>query len=199
MVSMKELKIKERKVVDAANPNYYLDKDEMRNALRDHRDSCLLAEKEGRELPPLSNYLGECFLYIAKGLGSKFNFRNYSFVKDMEMDGVMQCIRYVRAFDPDMISEKTGKPVSPLAYFTQTCWYAFINRLKLEEEEAKAKWAILLNSDLEAFSSEDDNDFQMNMSDFIKNLGPQKLIEDIVKKPKKEKEVPRTPLDDLCE
>lgn len=194
--------IKERKVVDPENPNYYLDKDEMRDALREHKMKCIAAEEAGEEIPQVSDYIGECFLRIAKGLGMKHNFRNYSFIRDMEMDGVMQCLRYVRAFDPDMISERTGKPVSPLSYFTQTCFFAFLNRIKQEEDEASVKWSIILTTDLDSFTSDGDEEFKVNLSDFIKNLGPQKLTKVLNKKKEKEiekKKVPHTALDDLCE
>lgn len=192
-------KIKERKIVDGDNPNYYLDKDEMRDALREHRDKCKEAEEAGRELPMVSDYLGKCFLDIARGLAMKHNFRNYSFIKDMEMDGVMTCLRYIRSFDPDKISKITGKPVSPLSYFTQTCFYAFLNRMKKEEDEVIAKWAIISSTDIESFTIDGDDDFNINMSDFIKNLGPKKLIKEIEKKEKKKKEISASPLDDICE
>lgn len=197
---MKPIDLKLKPVVDPDNPNYYLDKTQMRDALREHRDKCLAAEAEGKELPPVSDYLGECFLNIAKGLGMKFNFRDYSFVQDMIMDGVITCLRNIRSYDPDKISERTGTLVSPLSYFTQVCFWAFVNRLKKEEDQAAVKWSLLLDMDVNAYTqdAEDSEDFQMNMAEWMSKLGPQKLIErrEKEKKAKKTKKQP-SPLDDI--
>lgn len=191
--------LKIKKAVDKDNPNYYLDKDQMRNALREYRDACLKAESEGKELPVVSNYLAECFMNISKGLAMKHNFRNYSFINDMIMDGVVVCLKYIRSFDPDKISEKTGTPVSPLSYFTQSCFYAFLNRISAEEEEAAIKWSLLLKADLEAYVDDSDEGHQLKIEDFIKSLGPQKLLEKQENKKKKPKKVVESdnPLENL--
>ena len=192
---MTNLKLKEP--VDPKNPNYYLDKDEMRNALREHRDKCNEAEANGEPLPQVSDYLAECFMNISKGLAMKYNFRKYSFIQDMIMDGVIKCLKGVRSFDPDMISEKTGKPVSPLAYFTQTCFYEFLIRLKAEEKEAAVKWSLLMKEDIDSYVSQaEDGDFKLNLEDFIKTLGPQKFLEQ-KSKPVKQKKSEKSPLDKL--
>lgn len=183
--------------IDPKNPNYYLDKDQMRNALREYRDDCIAAELNGTDAPIIPKYIGECFLNISKGLAMKHNFRKYSFNQDMVMDGVMTCVKNIRSFNPDMISTKTGQPVSPLAYFTQTCFFAFLNRIKLEEDQSAVKWALLLKEDIESYVSQaEGEDFKLNLEDFIKCLGPQKFLD---QKPKKEKKavIPKTPLDDL--
>lgn len=177
--------IKERKIVDKENPNYYLDKDQMRDALRVYRDMCLVAESQGKEIPVVPNYICECFMNISKGLAMKYNFRDYSFVRDMEMDGVMDCLYKIRKFDPDMISPRTGTLVSPLAFFTQTCFWAFVGRIKKEGLQTAIKWSLILDANLESYTSDDDEEFNMNLSEFIKALGPHKDIS----APKAEKKV----------
>ncbi len=192
-----------KKPVDPDNPNYYLDKTQMRDALREHRDACLAAEAEGKDTPPVSDYLGECFLNIAKGLAMKHNFRDYSFIQDMIMDGVMTCLKNIRSYDPDMISERTGTLVSPLSYFTQVCFWAFVNRLKKEEDQAAVKWSMFLDMDVNAYTNDadDEGDFQMNMAEWMSKLGPQKLLEKREKerKIKEPKKQPPSPLDDILE
>lgn len=188
--------------VDKKNPNYYLDKDTMRDALRGYRDACIKAEELGQEQPEVPNYLGECFLNISRGLGMKHNFRRYSFLNDMIMDGVVTCLKYIRSFDPDKISTITNKPVSPLSYFTQCCFYAFINRINVEEEQAAVKWAMLSNTDIDSFQLdvEDKETFQLNMAEFIQSLGPQKIPKKEEKRQAREKKKQDySPLDDLEE
>lgn len=184
--------------VDAENPNYYLDKEQMREALREYRSQLFLSEQNETEPPRVSEYLGECFMNISKGLGMKHNFRRYSFVQDMIMDGVIKCLKGAKSFNPDMISERTGKLVSPLGYFTQVCFFEFLKRIKEEESESNIKWALLLKADIDSYTTggdDDADDFRLNMSEFIKALGPQKHVEEKPKKKIKKPEI--SPLDDI--
>ena len=170
----------------------------MRSALRSHREAFYKAESEGLPTPQVSNYLGECFMNIAKGLGMKHNFRRYSFLDDMVMDGVITCLKYIKSFDPDMVSKRTNKPVSPLGYFTQICFFAFLSRIQLEEKESIVKWELLIKTDIDSYTQDaDEPDFQLNMSEFIKSLGPQKLIDKKSKKEKTDKKQTPSPLDQL--
>lgn len=181
--------------VDPDNPTHYVNKEEMRQALIEHRAACLKAESEGKELPGVSNYLGDCFIKIAKGLAMKYNFRDYSYVNDMVMDGVYTCLKYVRSFDPDKISKITNKPVSAFSYFTQVCFYSFVNRIKTETKEADIKWALVLETDLESFSQgEEGEEFKVNMAEFMNSLGPRRIQE---RKEKKAKEKPIDPMEEF--
>lgn len=186
-----------KETIDPDHPNYYLDKEEMRDALREYKKACELAESKGEEVPVVPDYLAECFLNISKGLAMKYNFRSYSFNQDMVMDGVIKCLKGIRSFDPDMISEKTGKLVSPLAYFTQTCFYEFLIRIKNEEKQSSVKWSLLLKEDIDSYVSHDESgDFKLNLEDFIKCLGPQKFLEVTKEKSSKKKDF-SSPLDEL--
>jgi hypothetical protein len=55
--------------------------------------------------PPISNYLGECFLKIATHLSYKPNFVNYMFREDMISDGIENCVQYIHNFDPEKSQE----------------------------------------------------------------------------------------------
>ena len=59
--------------------------------------------------PPITNYLGECFLKIATHLSYKPNFVNYMFRDDMISDGIENCVQYIHNFDPE-------KSKNPFAY-----------------------------------------------------------------------------------
>jgi hypothetical protein len=173
--------------VDPKNPRYYLDKDQMHAALVDYRKQCKEAEAAGKEVPGISNYLGECFLNIAKGVAMKFNFRGYSFVNEMIGDGVVVCLKYVRSFDPTRISEKTGKPTSALSYFTQAIHFAYINRINVEAKQTRIKRAMIYSADLESFSTQDEDagEFRLNLTEFIQSLGKEEVEAMISKKPEK--------------
>ena len=77
--------------------------------------------------PPITNYLGECFLKIATHLSYKPNFVNYMFRDDMISDGIENCVQYIHNFDPE-------KSKNPFAYFTQIIHYAFLRRIQKGEK-----------------------------------------------------------------
>ena len=58
--------------------NHYINNEEFLNALLEHRENVQKAKAQGTEPPQISNYLGECFIKIARHLSYKSNFINYS-------------------------------------------------------------------------------------------------------------------------
>jgi hypothetical protein len=173
---------------DPANPRHYLDKAKMHAALVDYKKQCDDATASGLEQPGISNYLGECFLLIARGIGHKFNFRNYSFLNDMISDGVLVCLKYVRSYDPARTNATTGLPTSPLSYFSQAIHFAYINRINLEAKQSRIKRAMIYSADVDSFSLQDDEDagdYRMNLNEFISGLGKEEVDKMLSKKPKK--------------
>ena len=89
--------------------------------------------------PPITNYLGECFLKIATHLSYKPNFVNYMFRDDMISDGIENCVQYIHNFDPE-------KSKNPFAYFTQIIHYAFLRRIQKEKRQLDIKNKIIEKS-----------------------------------------------------
>ena len=81
-------------------------------AITEWKEKVKDAESLGEETPPVTDYIGECFLKIAQHLSFRPNFINYSYKEEMIGDGIENCLQYVNNFDP----EKSKKPFS---YFTQ--------------------------------------------------------------------------------
>ena len=94
--------------------------------------------------PPISNYLGECFLKIATHLSYKPNFVNYMFRDDMISDGIENCVQYIHNFDP----AKSNNPLHTLLKsFTMLSFVAFRRRRsnwklrpRLSKELVLMKW-----------------------------------------------------------
>ena len=86
--------------------------------------------------PPITNYLGDCFLKIATHLSYKPNFVNYMFRDDMISDGVENCVQYIHNFNPE-------KSSNPFAYFTQIIHYAFLRRIQKEKKQLDIKTKII--------------------------------------------------------
>jgi len=96
---------------------------------------------EGKQLPQVPRYVGECFLLICNKLSSKPNFMGYSYRDEMVADAIENCVYAAHSFDP-------SKSTNPFAYFTQIAWNAFIRRIAKEKKQAYIKHKNFVNSNL---------------------------------------------------
>ena len=100
-----------------------------------------IAEQDNKTLPPIPNYVGECFVLICSKLAGKANFINYSYNDEMISDGIENCVAAVDSFDPD-------KSKNPFAYFTQIAWYAFLRRIAKEKKQNAIKHKNFINNSI---------------------------------------------------
>lgn len=121
------------------NKEFYLEMIKFKKAVDDARAS-------GLTTPPPSDYIGGCILKISQKLLNHKSFMRYSlqWKQEMASDGIENCIQYINNFDPD-------KTNSPLAYFTQIIWYAFIRRIYKEKRQqyikAKSLQQMIVNNE----------------------------------------------------
>jgi len=101
------------------------------------------ADKEGKPHPPVTEYIGECFMAIADRLSRKPNFINYPYRDEMISDGIENCLLYAYNFDPK-------KSTNPFSYFTQIIYYAFLRRISKEKKQAYIKLKKIENSDVDS-------------------------------------------------
>jgi len=148
--------------------NHYINNPDFLKALIDYRDACNLSKEQGKDDPPIPNYIGECFYKIADHLSRKPNFISYSFRDEMIGDGIENCLMYFRNFNPD-------KSNNPFAYFTQIIYYAFLRRIQKEKKQLYVKYKATeqfgILDEFEMFEDGDGNmrQFQLydNISEFI--------------------------------
>jgi len=147
----------------AKNKPHYVDNKKFLQAMTEYRDKCNKAEEKGRKKPPVTNYIGECFLKIANHLSYRPNFINYTYRDDMISDGIENCLQYMSNFNPD-------KSSNPFAYFTQIIYYAFIRRIQKEKKQMQVKAKIIANAGVENMMDQlagDDTHYQSQMLDFL--------------------------------
>ena len=159
---------------------HYVDNKQFLQAMIEYKKSCVLAESKNELKPPVSNYIGECFLKIANHLSYRPNFINYTYKEEMISDGIENCLQYVSNFNPD-------KSNNPFAYFTQIIYYAFIRRIQKEKKQQTIKRKLILKSgfDVETATNIDDKAYQ---DAYIEYLAKNMLVtEDDVDKPKEKK------------
>ena len=143
---------------------HYVNNKEFLAAMTEYRKLCTEAEESGEDKPPVSNYIGECFLKIANHLSYRPNFINYTFRDDMISDGIENCLQYMDNFDPE-------KSNNPFAYFTQIIYYAFIRRIQKEKKQQEVKQKMIANFGVEQMMDSlegDDTQYQSQMLDFLR-------------------------------
>ena len=134
----------------------YIDNKEFYEAMKRFKILCKEAETKHQEqvelfkagvlpvepklvYPRVSNYIGECIYKIANKLNNSPNFCRYSYRDEMVADGIEDCLKNIRSFDPE-------KSSNPFSYFTQTCFYAAVRRIKKEKKQKDIKSALIQNS-----------------------------------------------------
>jgi len=163
----------------AAKKEHYVNNKEFLAAMVEYKKSVNEAKKAGKDKPPVTDYIGSCFLKIANHLSYRPNFINYTFRDDMISDGIENCLQYLDNFDP-----KTSN--NPFAYFTQIIYYAFVRRIQKEKKQITIKQRMIAEAnydDLTVMPGED-REFKNQFTEFLqKNT----VVEEPIKKPVKKK------------
>jgi hypothetical protein len=143
--------------------NHYIDNELFLQALLEHRQRVQDAKAAGQEPPQISNYLGDCFIKIARHLSYKSNFINYSYKDEMISDAIENCLAVVNNFDP-------AKSKNPFAYFTQITYFAFVRRIQKEKKQLQTKFRYIDQMDInDLVTQEQDNgEFQNQFLDYLK-------------------------------
>jgi hypothetical protein len=176
-----EVPEKKKRIRTPAKKEHYVNNKEFLAAMVEYKDKCNKAEARGRKKPPVTNYIGECFLKIANHLSYRPNFINYTFRDDMISDGIENCLQYLGNFNPE-------KSNNPFAYFTQIIYYAFVRRIQKEKKQTTIKHKLIMDANYDDMTLQpgDDRDFKNQFTEFLqKNLPSQEpTSEPIETKPK---------------
>ena len=78
--------------------NHYIDNKEFYSAMIEWKNVVIEAEDSGSPRPPVTDYIGKCFLDIAEHLSYRPNFINYPYRDDMIGDGIENCLMYAHNF-----------------------------------------------------------------------------------------------------
>lgn len=116
-------------------------------------------ERELQELPRenIPNYIGECILKIVDGLGSRPNFRNYTYLEEMKGDAMVAAVKAVHKFDIERC--KTGA----FGFITFCAWRFMVNRIKLEHKQQAIKESMIIDPTFEFYETMGHNDNAVNI------------------------------------
>ena len=165
---------------------HYVNNKEFLLAMINYRKAVNKAKREKKPKPPVTDYIGSCFLKIANHLSFRPNFINYTFRDDMISDGIENCLQYLDNFNP-----KTSN--NPFAYFTQIIYYAFVRRIQKEKKQVTIKNRLITESNYDDMTLQpgEDKEFKNQFTEFLKKNMPveeqQKIADDLAKKKKKRK------------
>lgn len=160
-------------------PEHYVDNKKFLQAMILYRKSVNKAKRSKLEKPPVTDYIGECFLKIANHLSYRPNFINYTFRDDMISDGIENCLQYLDNFDPKQSN-------NPFAYFTQIIYFAFIRRIQKEKKQVTIKQKLITEANYDDMTLQpgEDREFKNQFTEFLqKNT----IVDEPVKKEKKKR------------
>ena len=148
-----------------AKGEHYVDNKVFLQAMIEWKEKCKEAVDDEKRIPPVTNYIGECFFKIATHLSYRPNFINYTYKDDMISDGIENCLQYCSNFNPE-------KSKNPFAYFTQIIYYAFIRRIQKEKKQTHVKNKIIASSNYEAYVTMpgDSTNYHISNSFAMENL-----------------------------
>ena len=164
---------------------HYVDNKKFLQAMIDWRETW----PDEENIPPVTNYIGECFLKIATRLSYRPNFINYTYRDEMISDGIENCLQYVKNFNPE-------KSKNPFAYFTQIIYYAFLRRIAKEKKQSHIKNKMIEREAYNSFTTMegDSNTYQIDNIDLTAFLP-----EEDVYKPKKKQSTKKKGLEVFME
>ena len=131
----------EEETSEAKPANHYVDNKEFYQAMIEWKKEVLDARDSGEPDPPVTDYIGKCFLDIATHLSYRPNFINYPYREEMIGDGIENCLMYCSNFDPE-------KSKNPFSYFTQIIYFAFLRRIQKEKKQVYIKYKLIDSADI---------------------------------------------------
>ena len=151
---------------------HYVNNAEFLEAMKAYKKAVNKAKREKLPKPPVTDYIGSCFLKIANHLSYRPNFINYTFRDDMISDGIENCLQYLDNFDPD-------KSNNPFAYFTQIIYYAFIRRIQKEKKQTTIKQKMIADGNYDDMTLHpgEDREFKNQFSEYLRQNLPKEETE----------------------
>jgi|TARA_B100001094_G_C18161479_1_gene789614 DNA-directed RNA polymerase specialized sigma24 family protein len=161
-------------MISKKKPEHYVNNKEFLLAMTEYKRLVNESVKNNQPKPPVTNYIGECFLKIANHLSYRPNFINYTFRDDMISDGIENCLQYLDNFNPE-------KSNNPFAYFTQIIYYAFVRRIQKEKKQVVIKQKMIADSNYDDMTLQpgEDREFKNQFSEFLKANLPKENAEEI--------------------
>lgn len=146
---------------DVAN---YVDNEAFCQAIVKYNRAVLLAAEQGLPKPKQPDSIGVVLIQITEGVAARHNFRNYTYIDEMKLDGQLAAVKAVKNFNPEKSSNGFG-------YFTLVIWRAFLTRIKLEKLMHETKMSMIEDPTFLFFDGEDNGSVTKNQAIDFMNQG----------------------------
>jgi len=163
-----------------SNKEFYAEFVEWKKAIKEANDA-------GLEDPRMPECIGKKILMICQRINNRPNFLNYSYKDEFINDGIENCIRYAKNFDPE-------KSNNPFAYFSQIAYFASIRRINREKKQFATKAKIVQQSGVLAIGAESltqshdsGSDYVNTYRSFLRDFYDVELIQEPEKKERKKR------------
>jgi hypothetical protein len=109
--------------------NLYVDGVKLHKVMTDYHNQIVKAEKEGKPLPQVPEFVGECILKICTNFARLSDYVRYSYKDEMIDDAVVGCVYGASKFDP---SKSTSNAFN---YFSMITYHSFLQRIDKERKQ----------------------------------------------------------------
>lgn len=136
----------------------YVDNKKFTQCMDEYVKKQLERESLGLEREMIPDYIGHCILKIVDGLGSRPNFRNYTYLNEMKGDALVASVKAVHKFDIDKCANGGA-----FAFITFCAWRFMVNRIKLEHKQQAIKESMIIDPTFEFYETMGQNDGAVNI------------------------------------
>ena len=159
---------------------HYIDNNKFSQAASEYAALYEKNLQEGLPPPQLSRYCGECIILLANKISNMNCFNQYTFKDEMVQDGIEVCLKYFHKFDPEKISERTGKKSAGAhAYFTKFIYNAMVNRINIEKHQMllRHKYIAQCEDIFVELQEHDSENFNGELKDILREISGDDYIE----------------------
>jgi hypothetical protein len=148
------------------NENHYVNNKEFSRAVHSYVEELNEARENNKPEPQIYEYIGECFIKLATRMGSKHNFRDYSWNDEMICDGIENCVKAINNYNIEAAT-RSGKP-NAYGYFSRIIHFAFLRRIAKENRQLEKINKYIAASGIDQFSSNESNHDSSSIVERIK-------------------------------
>ena len=145
---------------------HYIDKDRLNKECNEYYEKRIKYEKEGRDRPPVNNYIGESIKLICENVSYSRNFVGYTYRDEMVNEAIWDCLKAIMNNYNPTAKTRSGKP-NAFGYFTQIAGWAMVRVIKKEKGIQDFKNKILTSASPYDFIDDADQDAAFYIENMI--------------------------------
>ena len=139
----------------------YVEKEVLYEEIVRWQDARAVAIEAGEEPPVMADMIARAIMETAYGLGNRWNFKDYSWVDEMILDGIEAGMKAVAKFD------RNHPKKNPFGFISFVIWRAFVIRIRSEKDFQAFKMELLLDETIDAHANGEGDDSDVSKAGLI--------------------------------